>query len=94
MRRAPAGARRLPGNFGPLREKQLLTSVCAAVIIVKLSDAYEPLAQLAEQLPFKQWVRGSNPRRLTIPETALLGQKWLNSAVFSLPWSVTVSNEK
>ena len=65
------GARRLPGNFGPLREKQLLTSVCAAVIIVKLSDAYEPLAQLAEQLPFKQWVRGSNPRRLTmLPQTA------------------------
>ena len=26
---------------------------------------YDPLAQLAEQLPFKQWVRGSNPRRVT-----------------------------
>ena len=25
----------------------------------------DPLAQLAEQLPFKQWVRGSNPRRVT-----------------------------
>ena len=26
---------------------------------------YDPLAQQAEQLPFKQWVRGSNPRRVT-----------------------------
>ena len=25
---------------------------------------HDPLAQLAEQLPFKQWVRGSNPRRV------------------------------
>ena len=25
----------------------------------------DPLAQSAEQLPFKQWVRGSNPRRVT-----------------------------
>ena len=25
----------------------------------------DPLAQPAEQLPFKQWVRGSNPRRVT-----------------------------
>ena len=32
---------------------------------------YDPLAQSVEQLPFKQWVRGSNPRRVTrkpIPE--------------------------
>ena len=27
---------------------------------------FDPIAQLAEQLPFKQWVRGSNPRRVTI----------------------------
>ena len=32
---------------------------------------YDPLAQLAEQLPFKQWVRGSNPRRVT---TAILNK--------------------
>ena len=25
----------------------------------------DPVAQQAEQLPFKQWVRGSNPRRVT-----------------------------
>ena len=29
----------------------------------------DPLAQLAEQLPFKQWVRGSNPRRVTRKST-------------------------
>ena len=28
--------------------------------------SYDPVAQSAEQLPFKQWVRGSNPRRVTI----------------------------
>ena len=26
---------------------------------------HDPVAQPAEQLPFKQWVRGSNPRRVT-----------------------------
>ena len=26
---------------------------------------HDPVAQSAEQLPFKQWVRGSNPRRVT-----------------------------
>ena len=26
---------------------------------------YDPLAQPVEQLPFKQWVRGSSPRRVT-----------------------------
>ena len=26
---------------------------------------YAPIAQSAEQLPFKLWVRGSNPRRVT-----------------------------
>ena len=26
---------------------------------------FDPLAQLAEQLPFKQWVRSSNLRRVT-----------------------------
>ena len=32
---------------------------------------HDPLAQLAEQLPFKQWVRGSNPRRVTTSEQAV-----------------------
>ena len=29
-----------------------------------ISSDDDPLAQSAEQLPFKQWVRGSNPRRV------------------------------
>ena len=33
----------------------------------------DPVAQSAEQLPFKQWVRGSNPRRVTSKE-ALIAQ--------------------
>ena len=31
----------------------------------------DPVAQSAEQLPFKQWVRGSNPRRVTTSEQAV-----------------------
>ena len=31
---------------------------------------YDPLAQPVEQLPFKQWVRGSSPRRVTSPPFA------------------------
>ena len=34
---------------------------------------FDPLAQLAEQLPFKQWVRGSNPRRVTKNSTTQTG---------------------
>ena len=34
---------------------------------------HDPLAQLAEQLPFKQWVRGSNPRRVTKRKTTPCG---------------------
>ncbi len=26
---------------------------------------HDPLAQLVEQLPFKEWALGSNPRRVT-----------------------------
>ncbi len=33
----------------------------------------DPVAQSAEQLPFKQWVRGSNPRRVTKKTDILLG---------------------
>ena len=32
---------------------------------IRPSQPYDLLAQSAEQLPFKQWVRGSNPRRVT-----------------------------
>ncbi len=31
----------------------------------RISSDDDPVAQSAEQLPFKQWVRGSNPRRVT-----------------------------
>ena len=31
----------------------------------KVFQIFDPIAQPAEQLPFKQWVRGSNPRRVT-----------------------------
>ena len=31
----------------------------------KVTLSYDSLAQLAEQLPFKQWVRSSNLRRVT-----------------------------
>ena len=34
-----------------------------------ISSDDDPVAQSAEQLPFKQWVRGSNPRRVTRKET-------------------------
>ena len=32
----------------------------------------DPLAQSVEQLPFKQWVRGSNPRRVTSKKTSFV----------------------
>ena len=32
---------------------------------IRPSQPYDPLAQQAEQLPFKQWVRSSNLRRVT-----------------------------
>ena len=36
---------------------------------------FDPVAQSAEQLPFKQWVRGSNPRRVTTrPQSSLCGR--------------------
>ena len=40
----------------------------------------DPLAQLAEQLPFKQWVRGSNPRRVTKKANTHSGVGFFDSA--------------
>ena len=34
-------------------------------LFAEAKSAYDPLAQPVEQLPFKQWVRGSSPRRVT-----------------------------
>ena len=48
---------------------KLLTNKRTIAIIIKRQIAQnrknDPLAQLAEQLPFKQWVRSSNLRRVT-----------------------------
>ena len=44
----------------------------------------DPLAQLAEQLPFKQWVRGSNPRRVTKQKEVIA----FGGGLFSFRWSV------
>ena len=38
-----------------------------------ISLSYDPLAQLAEQLPFKQWVWSSNLQRVTIKKPPLSG---------------------
>ena len=38
---------------------------------------FDPLAQLAEQLPFKQWVRSSNLRRVTKKPPKNTGFRWL-----------------
>ena len=43
---------------------------------IRPSQPYDPLAQLAEQLPFKQWVRGSNPRRVTKSSKSELFPNW------------------
>ena len=36
------------------------------VYTFKFNNKYGPLAQLVEQFPFKEWVDGSSPSRLTI----------------------------
>ena len=58
----------------------------------------DPLAQLAEQLPFKQWVRSSNLRRVTTPSSIWMmgiflscGQK---QAIFRPPNIFTIANCK
>ena len=62
-----------PGFFAPNRRR-----FCC---IPRFCDSFDPLAQLAEQLPFKQWVRGSNPRRVTLSSrTTLVRDDFLCSA--------------
>ena len=47
---------------------------------------YDPLAQSAEQLPFKQWVRSSNLRRVTKTLKALgLSGFFVSSRTFTRP---------
>ena len=46
---------------------------------------FDPIAQLAEQLPFKQWVRGSNPRRVTKKkDTTFVVSFFLGAAPFGI----------
>ena len=47
-------------NF-PTKLKKVLTSYGASVIVLKVSNAYASLAQLAEHLTLNQGVQGSNP---------------------------------
>ena len=55
----------------------------------------DPLAQLAEQLPFKQWVRGSNPRRVTKTLKALgLSGFFVSSLISTRPTAETSISEK
>ena len=69
--RVRCGARSTLGCRQAVRH-QTLTLACVGSnpAIPAISD---PLAQLAEQLPFKQWVRGSNPRRVTKNSTTHSG---------------------
>ena len=47
-----------------------------------------PLAQLVEQLPFKEWVAGSNPARLMSPSSSLVQDTALSRRKqgFKSPW--------
>ncbi len=47
----------------------------------------DPLAQLVEQFPFKEWALGSNPRRVT---TKILGR--LAQLVERYPYKVDVTS--
>ena len=50
--------------FNELKNKNL--SVYTHYSFKKMNQFYGPLAQLVEQFPFKEWVDGSSPSRLTI----------------------------
>ena len=60
----------VPAEWKRKKRGKLLTNQRTIAIIIKRQIAQnrkdDPLAQLAEQLPFKQWVRSSNLRRVTI----------------------------
>ena len=69
--RVQSGARYTLGCRQAVRH-QTLTLACVGSNPA-IPAIFDPLAQLAEQLPFKQWVRGSNPRRVTKNTDALMG---------------------
>ena len=79
MGRKLRGPRRSPASAGPVGRGRTngtewsLPGGRDSRSVVCSDDDDDPVAQSAEQLPFKQWVRGSNPRRVTsseIPTTA------------------------
>ena len=61
--RVRSGARNTLGCRQAVRH-QTLTLACVGSNPA-IPAIFDPLAQLAEQLPFKQWVRSSNLRRVT-----------------------------
>src|SRR5882724_10066957 len=54
---------------------ELPRRVSQAYIAASRRALGEPVAQLVEQRPFKPWVEGSNPSRLTTSHTSLLGTR-------------------
>ena len=49
---------------------------------------YDSVAQQAEQLPFKQWVRGSNPRWVTKAKTLSRQRQGFRFVLFSFNYSL------
>ena len=61
-----AGKRSILGRSQVVRQGTLTPSSAGSSPAVPASFIlFDSVAQSAEQLPFKQWVRGSNPRRVT-----------------------------
>ena len=59
------GGRRFPIGMSPSGKAPDFDSGIRRFESGHPSQIYDPLAQSAEQLPFKQWVRSSNLRRVT-----------------------------
>ena len=55
-----------------LRWARVWEPPAAALKTLSCNYTFDPLAQPVEQLPFKPWVRGSNPRRVTTSEQSPL----------------------
>ena len=61
----PRFPRSILGRSQVVRQGTLTPSSAGSSPAVPASFILDSVAQSAEQLPFKQWVRGSNPRRVT-----------------------------
>ena len=54
------------GALAQLGERLIcIQEVISSTLICSTMNYYGPLAQLVEQFPFKEWVDGSSPSRLT-----------------------------